>query len=200
MLLSRYIGRGFVAAVLLTSVLLATACTQDSEIVSNAGPSVVGSTEVAEGKIEAFEDDERLSGVAADRAIAAIRCLGSRGWSATVTWDAGIEGKFADDEREAWWSDTQECVEESTVAFPKPDLRTANVNILYAAEVEHANCLSNAGYPLSEIPTLSAYEAALEASRWTAVEQLEIEYADQIDSVNEHMSILQTCWPPSWGE
>ncbi|MFF1632489.1 hypothetical protein [Leifsonia sp. NPDC058248] len=100
-----------------------------------------------------------------DLAQARAECLNDRGWGVKVNENAEIEAAYPSNRQSEYEADNRQCLVELGI---DPDAPTSEAIVVDAYRIykDGANCLSDAGWDISDSPSLQKFKDTYESDPW----------------------------------
>lgn len=151
-LLERTMSR-LARTVLLLSFFGAVAGCSSSSTGTSANSSESGETTVATGSAAALPTAPPQDTYASTM----IACMASKGWTVERNGDDGIKAQFPPDQFEQATQDQQDCVDETGFGIAPLPPSEQQLRALYDARVEQRQCLMDAGFAVSDPPSVEVF-------------------------------------------
>jgi hypothetical protein len=117
-----------------------------------------------------------------DLANARVRCLNERGWGAKVNDEAQIEATYPSNRQAEYERDNHDCLVKLG-ADPNAPTPQRLVEKSYPQYKKGAECLREAGWEISEAPSLQQFKETYESAPWFP--WAEVPTADMADALTK---------------
>jgi len=139
-----------------------SACSSEGPPVAEAEPT--GAHDVQASPTPTYLDQVGPDGLIHGKTLTqlsgevAYECLVDRGWVDLQFRDDGsISGETPEEQQDAYNSDWDACSAEAEAAYPFPEVTEKSLRERYDLEVENRECLMDAGYTISEPPSVDVW-------------------------------------------
>lgn len=100
-----------------------------------------------------------------------LSCLSEKGWDVSLGSTGGVHANYPAEQQTAYQADLDSCISYGSYS-QTPTLTEEQLTGLYSAYVKQHDCLVDAGYPVSEAPTLQTFLDTAATQQWVPWQNL----------------------------